>query len=69
MSWDMQQAAVVEFRKLTREEVAAVFDIPPVLLGILDRATFSNVEELHLAFYQDTLGPWTTLLRRPSTSS
>jgi HK97 family phage portal protein len=62
MSWDMQQAAVVEFRKLTREEVAAVFDIPPVLLGILDRATFSNVEELHLAFYQDTLGPWTTLL-------
>lgn len=62
MSWDMQQAAVVEFRKLTREEVAAVYDIPPVLLGILDRATFSNVEELHLAFYQDTLGPWTTLI-------
>lgn len=62
MSWDMQQAAVIDFRKLTREEVAAVYDIPPVLLGILDRATFSNVEELHLAFYQDTLGPWTTLI-------
>lgn len=62
MSWDMQQAAVVEFRKLTREEVAAVYDIPPVLIGLLDRATFSNVEELHLAFYQDTLGPWTTLI-------
>lgn len=62
MAWDMEQAAVVDFRKLTREEVAAAYDIPPVLLGILDRATFSNVEELHLAFYQDTLGPWTTLI-------
>jgi HK97 family phage portal protein len=58
----LADSAVVEHRKLTREEVAAVYDIPPVLLGILDRATFSNVEELHLAFYQDTLGPWTTLI-------
>lgn len=62
MSWDMTQAAVVEFRKLTREEVCAVYHVSPVLVGILDRATFSNVEELHLAHYQDSLGPWANLI-------
>jgi HK97 family phage portal protein len=62
MSWDFQQSAVVDFRKLTREEVCAVYDISPVIVGILDRATFSNIEELHLAYYQDSLGPWTNLI-------
>lgn len=62
MSWDMQQAAVIDHRKLTREEVCAVYDIPPTVVGILDRATFSNIEELHLSLYQDTLGPWNTLI-------
>ncbi|MGN6754839.1 MAG: phage portal protein, partial [Thermomicrobiales bacterium] len=62
MAWDFQQSAVVDFRKLTREEVCAVYDISPVIVGILDRATFSNIEELHLAYYQDSLGPWTNLI-------
>lgn len=62
--WDnnLEDVALVEHRKLTREEVCAAYDVPPVLVGILDRATFSNIEELHLSLYMDTLGPWLTLI-------
>lgn len=48
----------VESRKLTREEVAAAYFIPPPMVGILDHATFGNIEEQHKMLYQDTLGPW-----------
>ena len=48
----------VEARKLTREEVAAAYFIPPPMVGILDHATFGNIEEQHKMLYQDTLGPW-----------
>ncbi|WP_431980016.1 phage portal protein [Streptomyces qinglanensis] len=59
-----QQAQYVEARKLTREEVAAAFYIPPPLVGILDHATFSNIKEQHSHLYQDTLGPWLTMLQQ-----
>lgn len=52
----------LEVRKLSREEVAAAYFIPPPMVGILDRATFSNIQEQHKMLYQDTLGPWLTML-------
>ncbi|QHB37234.1 portal protein [Gordonia phage Gudmit] len=52
----------IEARKLTREEVAAVFFVPPPMVGILDKATFSNITEQHKMLYQDTLGPWLTMI-------
>ncbi|MGP5579753.1 phage portal protein [Glutamicibacter arilaitensis] len=48
----------IESRKLTREEVASAYFIPPPMVGILDNATFSNIKEQHKHLYQDTLGPW-----------
>lgn len=48
----------IESRKLTREEAAAAYFIPPPMVGILDHATFSNIKEQHKHLYQDTLGPW-----------
>lgn len=48
----------IESRKLTREEVASAYFIPPPMVGILDHATFSNIREQHKQLYQDTLGPW-----------
>lgn len=47
----------IEARKLTREEVAAAYFIPPPMIGILDNASFSNISEQHKMLYQDTLGP------------
>lgn len=59
---DSRQAQYIEARKLTREEVAAAYFIPPPLVGILEHATFSNIREQHKQLYQDTLGPWLTAL-------
>lgn len=53
----------IEGRKLTREEVAAAYFIPPPMVGILDKATFSNITEQHKMLYQDTLGPWLTMIQ------
>ncbi|MGN6810382.1 MAG: phage portal protein, partial [Thermomicrobiales bacterium] len=61
-SHNLNESAVVDHRKLTREEVCAVYDVPPPIVGILDHATFSNIEEQHLMLYMDTLGPWLTMI-------
>jgi HK97 family phage portal protein/HK97 family phage prohead protease len=53
-----EAAQYIDARKLTREETAAAYHIPPTLVGILDHATYSNIAEQHKQAYQDTLGPW-----------
>ncbi|MFF2631966.1 phage portal protein [Microbacterium sp. NPDC058021] len=47
----------IEARKLSREEAASAYHIPPPMVGILDHATFGNIQEQHKMLYQDTLGP------------
>ncbi|WP_217235460.1 phage portal protein [Streptomyces sp. AC555_RSS877] len=60
---DPAKAQYIEARKLTREEVAAAYHIPLPMVGILDHATFSNIKEQHQHLYQDTLGPWLTMIQ------
>ena len=57
-----EQLQYIESRKLTREEVAGAYFIPPPMVGIMDSATFSNITEQHKMLYQDTLGPWLTMI-------
>jgi len=57
-----EQAQYLEARKLTREEVAAAYYVPPPMVGILDNATYSNIVEQHKILYQDTLGPWLQMI-------
>lgn len=57
MSFNLHDQELINIRKLDREEVCAVYDVNPTQVGILDRATFSNITESHRNFYQDTLGP------------
>ena len=57
-----KDAQYLETRKLTREEVAAAYHIPPPMVGILDHATFSNITQQHRMTYQDTLAPWLTMI-------
>lgn len=42
-------------RKMNREEIAAVFQVPPVLIGILDHASYANYEQAEKSFWQDTM--------------
>jgi HK97 family phage portal protein len=59
-------AEFVNNRKLSRSEVAAIFRVPAHKIGILDNATFSNIEHQSLEYVTDTLMPLAVPLgRRP----
>lgn len=53
-SRDAQQ---IEARKLSTSEVAAAFHVPPVFVGVLDDANYSNVNAYKQMLYSDVLGP------------
>lgn len=52
----------IEGRKLTREEVASAYFVPPPMVGILEHATFSNISEQKKMLYSETLAPWLTMI-------
>lgn len=56
-TFNPQESEYLSGRKLSREEVAAAYFIPPAFVGILENANFSNMEEQHISLYADTLGP------------
>jgi HK97 family phage portal protein len=62
-SFTPKDAEYISARKLTREEVASAYFIPPPMVGILEHATFSNIREQHTNLYQDTLGPIMKMLK------
>lgn len=47
----------IEGRKMTREEICTVFDVPPPIVGILDKANYSNMKEARRVFWLDTIVP------------
>jgi HK97 family phage portal protein len=53
----------VESRRLTDEEVCRSYFVPPPMIGILEHATFSNIEEQHKMLYQDCLGPLLSMIQ------
>jgi HK97 family phage portal protein len=48
----------IESRGFQAVEICRFFRVPPHLIGILDRATFSNIEQQSIEFVTYTLGPW-----------
>lgn len=56
------EAELIHQRKLTREEIAVCYDVPPPLMGMLEKSTFNNITELHRMLYVTVLGPWLTLI-------
>jgi len=44
-------------RRMTREEICALFRVPPPVVGIQDTATYNNVAQAWLRFYLDTVFP------------
>ncbi len=53
-----EDAQYIETRKLQREEAAQLFRMPPHKVGILDHATFSNIEHSAIDYVTGTLRPW-----------
>lgn len=51
-------AQFLETRKFARSEIAALFRVPPHLIGDLERATFSNIEQQSIEFVTHCIRPW-----------
>ncbi|WP_338749804.1 phage portal protein [Bacillus sp. FJAT-52991] len=47
----------INSRKMTREEICAVFGVPPQIVGIQDSSTYNNYKEARAAFYMETVLP------------
>ena len=58
ISLTAEDAQFLETRKFQVIEVARLFRVPPHLIQDLERATFSNVEQMALDFVMHTVRPW-----------
>ena len=56
MSLTQQDAQLLEFKKLDREEYLAAFGLPPIMVG-LPTENFATAQESRRAYYLDTLMP------------
>lgn len=52
-----QDAQFLETRKFSISEIARWFGVPPHKIGDLEKATFSNIEQMALEYVQDALQP------------
>lgn len=57
---DPKSSQLLETRRFTVEEAARIWRIPQHLLGNLENATYSNIENQSREFQQYTMMPWTT---------
>lgn len=57
-----KDAEFIEARKLSREEIAAAFGVPPVLIGIFEFANYANSKEQIRIFWEVTVLPALQLL-------
>lgn len=55
-----EEAQFIETRKFSRSEIAAIYKVPPHMVGDLERATFSNITEQSIQYLRYTLMPWVT---------
>lgn len=55
ISMNAEDMAYIEQMKFSQLDICQIFAVPPHMVGILDRATFSNIEEQNTDFYRRTL--------------
>lgn len=63
-SFSPQELDYLNSREFNAEEIAAVYRVPPPLLGLLRRATYANAETFRLTWWENTLIPQDKRLRR-----
>jgi HK97 family phage portal protein len=52
-----EDAEFLDSRKLSNEDVARIFGLPPTTVGLVDKATYSNVEQESRALVAHAIGP------------
>jgi HK97 family phage portal protein len=61
LSFNAVEVELIQQRKLGREEIGMVYDLPGPLMGDFEHATFANVTEMLRSLYRDVIPPWTEL--------
>lgn len=51
-------SSIVELIRLSREELLAIYGVPPPVAGVLEQAIKSNVKELREQYGREAVGPW-----------
>lgn len=57
MGMTNEDCQFLETRKFTRSEICGLFGVPPHMIGDLERATFSNIEQQDIGLYKHTIRP------------
>ena len=63
LKWDAiglsnEDSQFLQTRKFQKGEIATIYRMPPHMIGDLEKATFSNIEQQSLEFVVFTLMPW-----------
>jgi HK97 family phage portal protein len=53
-----EDAQFLDTRKLTRSEIASMFNVPSHMINDLEKATFSNISEQAIQFVRHSVMPW-----------
>lgn len=54
----LEDAQFIQTRKFQRSEIAAIYGVPPHMIGDLDKATYNNTELMGIEYVTYTLMPW-----------
>ena len=60
----LKDAQFLELRKFQRTEICSIFRTPPHMIGDLEKATFSNIEQQSIDFVVNTIRPWLVRLEQ-----
>ena len=63
LSLNPKELDFLNSRKLTREEICAIFGVPPQLVGIMDRSSFNNYATAERVYLEHTVLPMAEKLR------
>lgn len=58
ISMSQKDAEFIESKKLTANDIARIYRVPPPSIGILDNATYSNISEQSKMLVMHCLRPW-----------
>ena len=64
LSVNAEDVQFLETRKFQRDEICAIYRVPPHMVANLERATFSNIEHQGLSFVSNTLVPYLTRIEQ-----
>ena len=53
-----EQAQFLQTRKFQLNEIARIFQVPPHMIGDLERSSFNNIEQQSLEFVKYCISPW-----------